>query len=156
MRLQHPLLLKSYLEEKEAEDTLLPRYRHCHSRLAARCARFPSHQIQHQNTAEDQGISTDSEPHAIVRALGRSSGPVVGSQASIEGTTGVSPAKLVHRLGVASTLVTGTRADTCRTKHHHRGPRRRHGHSVQDTPIRSSAVPSAALYPKDITTTGGV
>ena len=132
MRLQHRLLLKSYLEEKEAEDTLLPRYRHCHSRLAARCARFPSHQISApEHSRRSRHLSRDSEPHAIVRALGRSSGPVVANQASIKGTTGVSPAKLVHRLGVASTLVTGTRADTCRTKHHHRGPRGRHGYSVQ-------------------------
>jgi hypothetical protein len=44
-------------------------------------------------------------------------------------------------------LVTGTRADTCGTKHHHRGRGGGMGTACKDT-VRSSVVPSAALYPK--------
>lgn len=135
-----------------------PRYRHCHSRLATRCTRFPLSSKISTGTQPKTKTSQEKLKAAIFRVLGRCSGPVVGSQASIEGTTSLSSAELARRLGVANMLVTGTRADTCGTKYHHRGRGGGMDTACKDTPIRSSVV--TYLPPhctrKDITTTGGV
>jgi hypothetical protein len=90
------------------------------SRLATRRTRFPLSSKISTGTQPKTKTSQQRLEAAIFRVLGRGSGPVVGSQASIKGTTSLSSVELARRLGVASMLVTGTRADTCGTKYHHR------------------------------------
>ena len=74
------------LEEKGAfkEDTLPPRHRHCHSRLATRCTRFPlSSKSAPEHSRRSRHHNRNSKPHAVFRVLGRSSDPAVGGQASM-------------------------------------------------------------------------
>ena len=53
-------------------------------------------------------------------------------------------------------LVTGTRADTCGTKHHHRGRGGGMGTACKDTLLEVPSYLPPHCTRKDITTTGGV
>jgi hypothetical protein len=110
----------SFLEEKGgsiATEVSPLSFETCHALYTF----SPLIKYQHRNTAEDQTKTSQQRLEATRYLQNPSRGAVLGSQASIKGTTNVPSAELAHRLGVAGMLVTGTRADTCGTMHH-RGP----------------------------------